>query len=35
MTHPGDPMPGVTLHPADAAELADILALISDWLTRD
>jgi len=35
MTQPGDPMPGVTLHPADAAELADILTFISDWLERD
>jgi hypothetical protein len=35
MTQPGDPMTGVTLHPADAAELADILTFISDWLARD
>ncbi len=35
MTPPGDPMPGVTLHPADAEELAGILSFISDWLARD
>lgn len=35
MTQPGDPMPGVTLHPADAGELAEILTFISDWLARD
>jgi hypothetical protein len=35
MTGPGDPMQGITLHLADAAELAETLALISDWLARD
>jgi hypothetical protein len=25
----------MTLHPADAAELAEMLAFISDWLARD
>jgi hypothetical protein len=35
MTQPGDPMHGITLHPADAAELAETLTLISDWLARD
>ena len=35
MPPPSDPMPGITLHPADAEELADILSFISDWLARD
>lgn len=35
MAPPGDPMPGVTLHPADAAELAELLTLISNWLASD
>jgi hypothetical protein len=26
---------GVTLAPADAAELAEMLQFLSDWLTRD
>ncbi|HWG65125.1 MAG TPA: hypothetical protein VG253_25860 [Streptosporangiaceae bacterium] len=28
-------MPGVTLDAADAAELADMLQFLSDWLARD
>ena len=35
MTQPGDPMTGITLHPADAIELAEMLAFISQWLTTD
>jgi hypothetical protein len=35
VTAAGDPVPGVTLHPADACELAEILSFIAEWLTRD
>jgi hypothetical protein len=28
-------MPGVTLHPADACELAEMLSFIDGWLARD
>lgn len=31
----GDPMSEVTLNAADAAELAELLQFIADWLTRD
>jgi hypothetical protein len=28
-------MPGVTLHPVDACELAEMLFFIAEWLARD
>ena len=31
----GDPMTGVTLNAADAAELAEMLQFLADWLKRD
>jgi IstB-like ATP binding protein len=35
VTAAGDPVPGVTLHPADTYELAEMLTFIAQWLARD